>query len=611
LALLVLLFAVTTTFVVIEVRDRIQRLVQEHRERIEAIEEPELLKELERRHDELASRSTVILDLETAEIMDPEATSVDVGPWSEGVTVLDGGVGFDGLLGQLLIGRIELEVVVEDVAGRRTALWQREITAAEISPEGMWLHFSVDLSEVRPGTLRFVKRHVPTLAGRILGTSGPNPLGFVLWRKPALRPAKQEGQPNIVLISLDTLRADHLGIAGYRRDTSPNLDELATQGLWFETAVAQSPWTRPSHYSILTGTNPTKHGVTQPVQRTKGTWVSSVPTLAEVLRDRGYATAAYTGQGSISAEFGFYRGFDFYNESSGKEHECISDAPRVFSQAQRWLADHSDRTFFLFVHTYEPHRPFCDEHFIDQESITGDHSKRTAIARYDGDIRRTDMYLGQLLNTLRSEGLLENTIVVVTSDHGENLGEHDPIGNKSHGHNLYDELLLVPLLFAGGPVRPYAGRVSKQVRSIDIFPTVLELAGFPVPDHVDGLSLLPLAQGQAEQERDAYSGATTYGPQLESVRSRGWKLIRTLGPHAVEGGQPTGPKAQLYDLEADPGERLNLAQRQPKVTAEYADLLDEIVTEPSKLPDRRPQPEADTVVDPQLLEQLRSLGYIE
>ena len=157
----------------------------------------------------------------------------------------------------------------------------------------------------------------------------------------------------------------------------------------------------------------------------------------------------------------------------------------------------------------------------------------------------------------------------------------------------------------------YAGRVSKQVRSIDVFPTLLELTGVPVPDYVDGLSLLPLAQGQAEQERDAYSGATTRGPQLESVRSRGWKLIRASSSRAVEGEHPTGPEPELYDLEEDSGERLNLAKSRPKVTAEYGGLLDQIVAEGSNLPSRRPQPEADTVVDPQLLEQLRSLGYIE
>jgi arylsulfatase A-like enzyme len=596
----VLLFAVVAVLLVRE-------QLREHREEIASIELPELLERLHQRQEALASSPKAMLNLETAEIMDPAATAVDAGPSKYGDTVLDGAVGFDGVLQEVLLGSVELEVRVEDASGRATSVWRREVTAAEIEPEGMWLHFSADLTEVGPGNVSLVKRHVPTLLGRFLGTGRPDPLGVVVWRKPTPRPAQQDGRPNVILVSLDTLRTDHLGIAGYDRDTTPNLDEIAKEGLWFDTTVAQSPWTIPSHHSIMTGTNPKKHRVTRP-----GRGQTFFAPLAEVFRDDGYATAAFTGSGYMAARFGFDRGFDFYNETSGKEHKCRSDVGRVFGQAKRWVTNHADRTFFLFVHTYEPHRPYCDKHFVEREHIDSQDQIKDRVARYDGDIRRADMHLGQLFEVLRSADLVEKTIVVVMSDHGEELVDRSgALAGFDHGHALYDELLLVPLVFAGGPVTPYAGRVSQQARTIDIYPTVLELAGLPVPDYVDGVSLLPLARGQAEEERAAYSGATAYGPKRESIRYRDWKLVRTLGPRSVRSDEPTGPARELYNLAEDPGERLNLAERRAEVTTDYLDLLDETVAEADAAPKPRAAPEADPPMDPQLVEQLRSLGYID
>ena len=586
---------------------KIRKHVREHREEVARIEKPELLERLHQRQEALASSPKAMLNLETAEIMDPTKTTLSAGSWKDGDAVLDGAVGFDGVLQEVLLGSVELEVRVEDASGRATSVWRREVKAAEIAPEGMWLHFSVDLTEVGPGNVSLVKRHVRTLLGRFLGTGRPDPLGVVVWRKPSTRPAKQDGKPNVILISLDTLRADHLGIAGYERDTTPNLDEIAKEGLWFDTVVAQAPWTIPSHHSIMTGINPTKHRVTRP---SRGR--TSFAPLAEVFRDDGYATAAFTGSGYMAARFGFDRGFDFYNETSGREHKCRSDVGRVFGQAKSWVANHADRTFFLFIHTYEPHRPYCDKHFVEREHIDPKDRIKERIARYDGDIRRTDMHLGQLFEVLRGAGLLEKTIVVVTSDHGEELVDRrGALANFDHGHTLYDELLLVPLVFAGGPVSPYAGRISQQVRTIDIFPTVLELAGLPVPDRVDGASLLPLARGHAEEERAAYSGATVYGPKRESIRYRDWKLVRNLGPHAARGDKPTGPVPELYDLTEDPGERLNVAEGRADVTTAYLDLLDEIVSEADAAPKPPAASEADPPMDPQLVEQLRSLGYVD
>jgi arylsulfatase A-like enzyme len=596
---LVLLFAGAAALLV--------RPHREHREEIARIEQPELLERLHQRQEALASSPKAMLNLETAEIMDPTKATVSAGSWEDGDRVLDGAVGLDGVLRDVLVGSIELEVRVEDASGKATSLWTRQLSADEIPPEGMWLHFSAPLTDVARGNISLIKRHVPTWMGRFLGTGRPDPLGVVVWRKPTPRPAQQDGKPNVILISLDTLRADHLGIAGYDRDTTPNLDEIAKEGLWFDTVVAQAPWTIPSHHSIMTGTNPKKHGVTRP-----GRGQTSFAPLAEVFRKDGYATAAFTGSGYMAARFGFDRGFDFYNETSGKEHKCRSDVGRVFGQAKRWVTNHADRTFLLFVHTYEPHRPYCDKHFVEREHIDPKDQIKDRVARYDGDIRRADMHLGQLFEVLRSAELVEKTIVVVMSDHGEELVDRSGVlANFDHGHTLYDELLLVPLVFAGGPVTPYAGRISQQVRTIDIYPTVLELAGLPVPDYVDGVSLLPLARGQAEEERAAYSGATAYGPKRESIRYRDWKLIRTLGPRAVKGDEPTGPARELYDLAEDPGERLNLAERRAEVTTDYLNLLHEIVAEADAAPKPRAAPEADPPMDPQLIEQLRSLGYVD
>lgn len=501
-------------------------------------------------------------------------------------------------------GLEEVELTATFVAGgRRTPLWRRRLTAG---PEG-WQDAEVPLTAVagRRGALELAQRAVR-------GTAPAE--DAVYWARPQLRGAARDGRPSIVLVSIDTLRADHLGCYGYARDTSPTIDALARRGVLFRQAIATSSWTLPSHASMFTGLYPTRHGAARFGKQLRPEYA----TLAELLWQAGYATAGFTGGGFVAASFGFDRGFDRYwseNVLATLNDELAANLARSL----QWLETVGDRPFFLFLHTYATHVPYTPPPatnifgdpaydgpfktaFRGREQAayaTGVHdfdapTIRQLEALYDAGIRHTDGVLAGLVAALeRQRG---DVCLILTSDHGEEFDEH---GHILHSRpKLYDELLRVPLI-VWCPNRPGGGRVVESpVSLVDVTPTVLELAGLPVPPGLDGISLAPALAGGALPPRAATVSEVTRSlikepGTLRAVRTAGEKLIVSDSDGATE----------LYDLADDPGETRDLQSARPESAARLSRILQAAVGPTPRAVAARAQPDAAT------LERLRALGY--
>jgi choline-sulfatase len=396
---------------------------------------------------------------------------------------------------------------------------------------------------------------------------------------------------NILLITLDTLRADYLGCYGKDDIETPNLDALAERGTRFANAVVQVPLTTPSHASILTGRYPQGHGI-----RDVGGFVmeESVPTLAELVKPQGFQTAAFLAASVLHHRFGLNRGFDVYNDEMTSDPD-VEKLPGVVAEVRgdvitaraiEWL-ENRDRTrrFFLWVHYYDPHFPY------DPPS---DYRSRYSDDPYAGEVAFVDAQVGILLDRIREEGLEGSTLVMVISDHGESLGEH---GEETHGVFLYDSTMKVPLMVAGPGVR--SNVVEEQlVRSIDLVPTALEFVGLPAPEELDGVSLRPLLE-DGLPVRINYSYMETFYPQTQMR----WSEL--FGARTVRWKYVLAPSPELYDLQADPAEETNLIEDYP---AEADRLQREIwrINGP---------PGADREIayrplDDSTMRELQSLGYV-
>lgn len=401
----------------------------------------------------------------------------------------------------------------------------------------------------------------------------------------ALRPL------NIVVVTIDTLRPDHLHCYGYTKIETPVLDNLARQGVLFENAVTPTPLTPPSHASIFTGQYPNTHHV-----RNTGGFVlqSSSRTLAKILQEQGWDTAAFIGSAVLKKVFGFNAGFSVYDDQMpkpGKGDEFREDPERrageVVDRAIAWLTQQSGKPFFLWVHLYDPHQPYRPP---------TEFARKYQDHRYDGEIAYTDQQLGRLFDVLNHKSGPEKTIVAVLSDHGESLGEH---GEYSHGIFLYDATLRIAFLMSG-PAIPKGARIKQQVRSIDFLPTLMELMGGKAPERAEGASLAPVFSGKAA-DRSAVSYAETLYPkmnmgwaELRGIRTDRWKYIRA-------------PRPELYDLTQDPGEKSNVIRQHPAEVQRFEAHLRAAIAPHG---DGTSEKVETSLVDERLMSQLKSLGYL-
>ncbi len=403
------------------------------------------------------------------------------------------------------------------------------------------------------------------------------------------RPKPPEGARNVLLVTIDTLRADHVGVYGRQVAHTPHLDTLAERGVLFHTAISSSPLTLPSHSTILTGAWPTTHGA-----RHNGAFklAPDLVTLAERYQDRGYATGAFVSALVLEDRYGLDQGFDVYDDDVSDQKAAPGgflerSAGDTTRRALAWLEE-TDRPFFGWVHYYDPHMDYKPP-FRFREQFPN--------APYDAEIAYVDFELGEILASLEVSGRLENTIVVVTSDHGESLGEH---GEYTHSSTLYDAVLHVPLVIQG-PGIPAAREVHGVVRTVDIAPTLLALSGLaPFPaEQVAGIDLAPLWEaGQAPAAREAY--AETLATQLEN----GWAplfALRTNEHHYVR-----APRPELYDMSEDPKQIENLIETAPDRARPHQERLDAEVGR--ILDDARVVEQLD--IDSDRRAELAALGYV-
>jgi len=436
-------------------------------------------------------------------------------------------------------------------------------------------------------------------------------------------------RPNLVLVSIDTLRADHLTAYGYERSTSPEISRLASEGVLFEQAFSQSPKTATSHMSLFTGVYPPAHRVANWGERRVRRLSDDVPTLATLLARAGYSTVAHTEGGNVSARLGFDQGFEIYRQHRGSEpvFEGASRALDRFVQDE----DGGHAPFFLFIHTFEVHDPYVPptelaDEFVDPSysgDIVGSREELGRLAGggnywarntqywnrvdrndpadiqhlkdlYDAEILFTDSQFAAFREHLRRLDLEDETIVVVLSDHGEEFLEH---GGWLH-NTLFQEILHVPLIFRFPASLGLASgrRIQNVVRLVDVVPTLLEVLELPAPEHLQGESLLPLVDGDETLSRPVFSQWLA-GGRIVALRDGEWKYIRVK------------QQEQLFDLSTDPKELVDRLSARQEVLAKLRAQVDEIIGESysfaETLTTARP-PE----LDQETREQLEVLGYL-
>ncbi len=396
---------------------------------------------------------------------------------------------------------------------------------------------------------------------------------------------KKPASPNLLVITLDTTRADRLGCYGYKSAETPNLDQLAEQGVRFDNAYSQIPITLPSHATLFTGLYPPEHGI-----RDNGSGVlgEDIPTVAEIFADHGYKTGAFVAAAVLDHMYGLERGFETYSdrmEGNISPDEQIAEIPadRVCDRALNWLEKNKKAPFFCWVHFYDPHTPHRPPSpYLERHKD-----------KYDGEIAFMDSQIGRLKNWLDSNGLRKNTLVIAVADHGESLGEH---GESTHSFFIYGATIHVPMIFTA-PGWLARGKVVKaDVGIVDILPTVLNLLGWEVPKSVTGRSFLPAFQDAALDFRGVYSESDY------AFNNFGWGKLRSLVTgewHLIQ-----APRSELYNMVKDPYELRNIYEEEKalavKMNAELTEIEKSIKTSKVK----------NVVLDQKSREALESLGYL-
>ncbi|MBN2372689.1 sulfatase-like hydrolase/transferase [bacterium] len=404
---------------------------------------------------------------------------------------------------------------------------------------------------------------------------------------------------NILLITIDTLRPDHLGCYGNKDIKTPNIDNLARDGVLFANAYSPVPLTLPSHVSMMTGRYPIQHGI-----QNNGGFIleGTAKTLAEILRGSGYKTGAIVASYVLASHFGLSQGFDDYDDhflqntgeikDYSENSENLRTAEDVTGIAGKWLNQNHKDPFFFWVHYFDPHAPYSPPPPFDATYKDNP---------YDGEIAYTDHFIGRLLEEIKKLSIMENTCIIIVGDHGEGLWEHN---EQTHGLFIYDTTLRVPLIISHPKLFKKNKKVLSMVRTIDIMPTILEsLCIQPKDTYIQGTSLVPLLKGEKKEiSLDLYCESVysklnlNWSPLEGIVTADGWKYI-----HA--------PKPELYNLKKDPHEKKNLlsidTQKAESLKKMYQDLKEELLVKSHS------KEEAKSVsISAETRERLQSLGYI-
>jgi arylsulfatase A-like enzyme/tetratricopeptide (TPR) repeat protein len=394
---------------------------------------------------------------------------------------------------------------------------------------------------------------------------------------------------NLLLITLDTTRADRIGCYGDRLAKTPALDALSAQGILFENCYSPVPVTLPAHCSLFTGRWPIAHGV-----RSNGSYQLSEgeTTLAEKLKAAGYDTAALIASYVLKGKFGLAQGFDQYDDRLGYEEKAGNidaeiPADRVYGKFKEWLARKSDKPFFLWAHFYDPHKPYAPP-----EAYLHAAGNDT----YRGEVAYVDHYIGRMVADLKERNLFENTLIIITGDHGEGFGEH---GEKGHGIFCYDESVKVPLIFSNAGLLKKPARIRQAVSLVDIMPTVLEMLGVGAAENSQGISLVAAMAGRDEKTPRPLYLESMYGREMNN-----WAPLTGLikGPFKYI----SLPQAELYDLGSDAGEKDNLFFKKNRLAREMDRELARFIA----IHGSKHEGDARTTLQADDKKKLAALGYI-
>ena len=432
----------------------------------------------------------------------------------------------------------------------------------------------------RPGGGGSMIRFSSLRATIAIGVLAVAALGFWIARSAA--PDRAAGGP-IVLISVDTLRADRLPAYGYTRIRTPHIDRLAADGVLFEAAWSHSPQTLPSHASMLSGQLPFEHGVRDNIGFTVKQGQRMLP---HALRELGFASAGFVSAYVLRAQTGIHQGFDLWDDElpAASPDRPLGQVQRsgeeTVSAAIRWIDRQPSAKFFLFVHIYEPHRPYAPP------------PRFAAAGPYDGEVEYSDEIVGRLLDHLRAKALYDNATIVLLSDHGEGLGDH---GEDDHGIFLYRETIRVPLIAKLSGSRGGGRRVASPVQHIDLLPTILDIAGGPIPEGLRGRSLRATLDGAGTPPE-----TSIYSESLSPRYHFGWSELYALTDERYR--LIRAPRDELYDIAQDPGERASIAGDRPQVRAAMRRALDAIIADA--------RVDAPGAVSEDDRQRLAALGYV-
>jgi len=396
---------------------------------------------------------------------------------------------------------------------------------------------------------------------------------------------------NVLVITLDTTRADVLGLYGNKNNLTPNIDRIGQNGIVFKECHAEVPLTLPSHCTIFTGRYPIAHQV-----RNNGVYCLSKNelTMAEIFKTRGFQTSAIISSFTLNSEFGLSQGFDSYDEDFDSPEVILNfdveiPADRVYDKFMRWIERNNNQKFFCWVHFYDPHFPYISH----DDGSAG--VKQSQWDNYESEVRYADTYIGKMADVLQSKKMIENTIVIIVGDHGEAFGEH---GEYGHGIFCYEESLRVPLIVYHPRLFAKGRFVTERVGLADIMPTVLEINRFKRPKNIQGRSLLGLLQGKTEKKKRTFYFESMFGSEennwtpLTGIIYDKYKYISLS-------------ERELYDLSIDPREANNLYEEKKDVFRKLDKKLEKIVrsTPTAQLSSKRKLSKSD-------IERLKSLGYI-
>lgn len=439
-------------------------------------------------------------------------------------------------------------------------------------------------------------------------------------------------KPNFIFIAVDSLRYDHLGCYGYPQNTSPNIDRFAKDATLFEDFISQSPWTLPSHATMFFGLNSGAHGVDHNFERI----APDAVTLPLILQQNGYETIGLACAPLLETPYGFQRGFDLYDDliSSKTKNKSWRNvtSKKVVQKAIQSLKRRQKKNFFLFLHMwdvhydYNPPQPWDKKFFPEYEGdldpyhwvrndkvkeYISEEDKKFIISQYDGEISFTDHHLGLFFREIKKMGLWENTVIIITADHGEEFFDH---GGTCHSLTLYDELVHVPFIIRipdlHGPPK-----INCRSAMVDLYPTILELAEIPAPEkaHLQGQSLIPLIEGtgQCDPEREILTETVwSLHHGLTEGTPKGYEVGMYKGRYKISRRLNSPLADYLFDLENDPLEKNNLARTQPELFRQLSGRLKERSLENSRIHDQV-NFSRHKMMNKKTVDTLEALGYVE